>query len=311
MMMMMTTTTIQKLAFFCAGIAVHYRFGGGMRVFSKKKKKKSSTTEEEQEEEVKRVLKRSEKLAENKDAMAGETRVSCRKNDEEEEEERYFPVHAENTALVIIDMQRDFLEETGRLGKFYSKDILERLRETTANVATVLEKCREKGITIAHSRSHRYGASIRRDLLLGVDVSGGKYSPIEGVDETYNFVDALKPKEGEIIVDKWTFGAFASTKLEKHLLDRGVERILLCGILTNVCVMATAVQACDRFFRVCLVEDACGAFGKEKKGGWHDKAVELINGPQIAKQNHHKSCGLYFGEVASVEAVVNALDALK
>jgi len=300
----MIMTTIQKLAFFCAGVAVHHRFGRGTRVFSKKKK----TTEEE--EEVERVLKRSEKLAENKDAMAGETRVSCRKNDEVEEE-RYFPVHAVNTALVIIDMQRDFLEETGRLGKFYSKDILERLRETTANVAKVLEKCREKGMTIAHSRSHRYGAAIRRDLLLGVDVSGGKYSPIEGVDETYNFVDALKPKEGEIIVDKWTFGAFASTKLEKHLLDRGVERILLCGILTNVCVMATAVQACDRFFRVCLVEDACGAFGKEKKGGWHDKAVELINGPQIAKQNHHKSCGLYFGEVASVEAVVNALDALK
>lgn len=305
--MMMMTTTIQKLAFFCAGVAVHHRFGGGTRVFSKKKKKSS----EEEEEEVERVLKRSEKLAENKDAMAGETRVSCRKNDDEVEEQRYFPVHAENTALVIIDMQRDFLEETGRLGKFYSKDILERLRETTANVAKVLEKCREKGMTVAHSRSHRYGAAIRRDLLLGVDVSGGKYSPIEGVDETYNFVDALKPKEGEIIVDKWTFGAFASTKLEKHLLDRGVERILLCGILTNVCVMATAVQACDRFFRVCLVEDACGAFGKEKKGGWHDKAVELINGPQIAKQNHHKSCGLYFGEVASVEAVVNALDALK
>ena len=205
-------------------------------------------------------------------------------------------------------MQSDFLSKSGRLGKHYSRDVLERLEATTANVARVLEKCREKGFTIAHSRSHRYGAEIRRDLLNGIDVSMS--SPIEGVDATYNFVERLKPKEGEIIVDKWTFGAFASTDLEKQLVGRGVERILLCGILTNVCVLATAVQACDRFFRVCLVEDACGAFGKEKEGGWHDMAVTLINGPQIAKQNHHKSVGLYFGEVATVDAVVEALDVL-
>jgi nicotinamidase-related amidase len=264
-------------------------------------------------------------LREGKDAIEGETYVQCKggegesmKNDKSEEKEketrstgsfRTFPAHGKNTALVIIDMQSDFLSKSGRLGKHYSRDVLERLEATTANVARVLEKCREKGFTIAHSRSHRYGAEIRRDLLNGIDVSMS--SPIEGVDATYNFVERLKPKEGEIIVDKWTFGAFASTDLEKQLVGRGVERILLCGILTNVCVMATAVQACDRFFRVCLVEDACGAFGKEKEGGWHDMAVTLINGPQIAKQNHHKSVGLYFGEVATVDAVVEALDVLK
>ena len=301
---------------FCAG-AAFYRFALESLFLKRLRNKR----------EVDRVARRSVTLRDGKDAIEGETYVRCRgggegegaKNDKSEEEEgketrlngsfRTFPAHGKNTALVIIDMQSDFLDKSGRLGQHYSPDVLERLEATTANVARVLEKCREKGFTIAHSRSHRYGAEIRRDLLNGVDVS--RRSPIEGVDATYNFVEQLKPKEGEIIVDKWTFGAFASTDLEKQLVGRGVERILLCGILTNVCVMATAVQACDRFFRVCLVEDACGAFGKEKEGGWHDMAVTLINGPQIAKQNHHKSVGLYFGEVATVDAVVEALDGLK
>ena len=247
-------------------------------------------------------------LRKGKDAIEGETHVRCRGGEAEEEEadtedndkegketrrlttrrsfSRTFPAHGKNTALVIIDMQSDFLSKSGRLGQHYSRDVLERLEATTANVARVLEKCREKGFTIAHSRSHRYGAEIRRDLLNGIDVSMS--SPIEGVDATYNFVERLKPKDGEIIVDKWTFGAFASTDLENQLVGRGVERILLCGILTNVCVMATAVQACDRFFRVCLVEDACGAFGKEKEGGWHDMAVTLINGPQQETKSSQK-----------------------
>jgi biuret amidohydrolase len=218
---------------------------------------------------------------------------------------RSFPVNRNKTALVIIDMQEDFLSKEGRLGKFYSEETLLRLEKTIKNVEELLGKARECGMTVAHSRSHRYGAQVRRDLLNGIDVMT-KNSPIDGVDKTYNFVKECMPIEGEIIVDKWTFGAFASTDLEMKLRERGVERILLCGILTNVCVFATAVQAVDRFFRVCLVEDCCGAFGD----GWHEKAVELINGPQIAKKNHHKSVGLYFGEVASLENACAALNTI-
>lgn len=103
------------------------------------------------------------------------------------------------------------------------------------------------GLTIAHSRSHRYGAKVLPELL-------------HPLDETYELHPRLRALPGEIVVDKFTFGAFASTELEERLRERGVTRILLGGVLTNVCVLATAVQAVDRFFRVCLVEDACGAF---------------------------------------------------
>ena len=85
--------------------------------------------------------------------------------------------------------------------------------------------------------------------------------------------------------------------------QRGVRRILLCGVLTNVCVMATAVQAVDRFFRVCLVEDACAAFDPS----WHAKAVDLINEPQGRKGHADQPVGLYFGEVSSSQEVVRGL----
>lgn len=214
------------------------------------------------------------------DAPAGEASIPCRG-------ERSYPVARKDTALVIIDMQSDFLTNEGRVGMHYKGDL--KTRKAIPGVERLLSACRACGMTIAHSRSHRYGATVRSELV-------GKG------DEGYEFYPSLKPLPGEVVVDKWTFGAFASTPLEQELRARGVERILLCGVLTNVCVFATASQAVDRFFRVCLVEDACAALNDE----WHACAVELINGPQIRK-GHNAQVGLYFGEVATVADAEQAL----
>ncbi|CAE7711627.1 rrp41 [Symbiodinium microadriaticum] len=129
-------------------------------------------------------------------------------------------------------------------------------------------------------------------------------------DEGYELHPRMRAREGEIVVcglvDKWTYGAFASTYLERELRARGVRRILLCGVLTNVCVFATASQAVDRFIPVCLVEDACAAFQTD----WHQKALTLINEPQT-QPGHKRGCGLYFGEVTQVEKVEAALKDIK
>lgn len=205
--------------------------------------------------------------------------------------DREFPVSSADTALVLIDMQTDFLSKGGRLGKSYNDERVTQLAATEAKVVTLIAAARKAGMTIAYTRSHRYGAQVRLDLVMPT------------VDPTYDLVESCRPLPGEIVVDKWTFGAFASTDLEQQLRERGVKRILLAGILTNVCVMSTAVQAVDRFFRVCLVEDCCGAFDPQ----WHEQALDLINGPQTTKENHHKCVGLYFGEVAKLADVEAAL----
>jgi len=237
----------------------------------------------------------------------GQASIPCTRG-----ENRTFGVSQSDTALVLIDMQTDFLHQQGRLGQHYDADRHAALAKTITQVEKLLAAARKAGLTIAHSRSHRYGASVRRDLLEGVQpgapevTSSGTPQHFGAVDVGYELLPNLRALPGEIVVDKWTFGAFASTDLEKQLRARGVRKILLGGILTNVCVFATAVQACDRFFRVCLVEDASGAFQQD----WHDKAVDLLSGPQCAPGHAGKAVGLYFGEVSTVSHVTAALSEL-
>eukprot|EP00928_Gymnodinium_smaydae_P026503 TRINITY_DN20793_c0_g1_i2.p1 TRINITY_DN20793_c0_g1~~TRINITY_DN20793_c0_g1_i2.p1 ORF type:complete len:502 (+),score=100.66 TRINITY_DN20793_c0_g1_i2:355-1860(+) len=218
-----------------------------------------------------------------KGAKLGDADIECNGD-------RKFPAARSDTALVLIDMQSDFLEPDGRVGQHYQDTPV---RSGMAGCQRLLAACRAAGMTIAHSRSHRYGANVRDDLV-GSD------------DKGYELHPSLQALPGEIVVDKWTFGAFASTPLEEELRARGVERILLCGVLSNVCVFATASQAVDRFFRVCLVEDACAAFDTE----WHDMAIRLISEPQI-KKGHTGQIGLYFGEVTQVAKVEEAVGPMR
>ena len=242
--------------------------------------------------------------------LDGEAQVRCSRG----VGHRAFGVSRADTALLLIDMQVDFLHRAGRLGRHYDASRHAALAKATAQVERLLAAARKAGLTIAHSRSHRYGADVRADLLRGPqpgapalgDDADGAPQHFGAVDVGYDLLPSLRALPGEVVVDKWTFGAFASTDLEAQLRARGVRKVLLAGILTNVCVFATAVQACDRFFRVCLVEDAAGAF----KPDWHEKAVELLSGPQTAPGHAAAAVGLYFGETATVAAVEEALERL-
>ena len=85
-------------------------------------------------------------------------------------------------------------------------------------------------------------------------------------------------------------------------------KVVVIGVATNVCVTNAVFQAVDRFFRVCLVPEACGAFDR----AWHDQAVSMLNGPQI-KSGHSQvvdNTGLYFCETATVDDIVATLEEL-
>ena len=98
------------------------------------------------------------------------------------------------------------------------------------------------GLTVVHTRSARYGyASVRGDLARKANISEA--------DDTYDIVPSLRPKKGEIVLDKWTFGAFDNTNLAEKLRRKGVRRLILAGNITNMSVMCTAFQAVDQMFR--------------------------------------------------------------
>jgi nicotinamidase-related amidase len=162
---------------------------------------------------------------------AGDVSIACTGN-------REFPVKLSDTALYVTDMQGDFLLPEGRVGQFYSPKELERMQPVIANCHRLVDVARATGITIAYGRSHRFGAEVRRDLICDPDSN-----------DTYNVIEQLRPHPGDIVVDKWTWGIFASSDLEQQLRDRGIRRLIVCGIATNVCVTNMVFQAVDRFFR--------------------------------------------------------------
>lgn len=186
---------------------------------------------------LRRQAERAEQLA--ADAAqhaAGDVSIACTGD-------REFPIKLSDTALYVTDMQGDFLLPEGRVGQFYSAKELEQMQPVIDNCHRLVSAARAAGITIAYGRSHRFGAEVRRDLICDRDS-----------EDTYNVVEQLRPRQEDIVVDKWTWGIFASTDLEQQLRDRGIRRLIVCGVATNVCVTNMVFQAVDRFFRNSLAK---------------------------------------------------------
>jgi nicotinamidase-related amidase len=101
--------------------------------------------------------------------------------------------------------------------------------------------------------------------------------------------DSLAPLENEVVVNKTTADAFASTDLDRLLRERGVSAVVVCGLTTDVCTAAAARGAADRDYQVVMAGDACTTLSEEL----HRATLEII--------------GLAFGRVAFTDEIVRDL----
>jgi nicotinamidase-related amidase len=198
----------------------------------------------------------------------------------------------ETTALVVIDMQRDFLEPGG-FGAALGNDV-SLLGAAVAPLQRVLTAARDIGMTIIHTREgHRPDmtdcppAKLARGGFIGADSPNGRIL-IRG-EYGHDIVDALAPMPGEIVLDKPGKGSFYATDLELILRNRGVKSLIVTGVTTEVCVHTTVREANDRGFECLVLEDCCGSYFPE----FHDVALRMI-----AAQ------GGIFGWVASSDALL-------
>ena len=175
-----------------------------------------------------------------------------------------FPLAA--TALVIIDMQRDFIEPGG-FGAALGNDV-SLLRPTIPVVAALLAACRRRGMTVVHTREgHRSDlsdcppAKLRRgrpSLRIGDD---GPMGRILVLGEPGNeILPAVAPVAGELVIDKPGKGAFHATALDQELRSRGITHLLFGGVTTEVCVQTTMREANDRGYECLLIEDATESY---------------------------------------------------
>lgn len=178
---------------------------------------------------------------------------------------------ASNMALVVIDMQRDFLEPGG-FGAALGNDI-SRLAPAVPAIARLLDACRQRGVTVIHTKEcHRPDLAdcppAKRErghcsLRIGESGPMGRIL-IEG-EPGNDFVAALKPKPDEVVIAKPGKGAFYSTSLQEELKARGITHLLITGVTTEVCVQTTMREANDRGYECLLVEDGTESYFPEFK----------------------------------------------
>lgn len=180
-----------------------------------------------------------------------------------------FSFDPARTALLIIDMQRDFIEEGG-FGQSLGNDV-GLLKAAIAPCQAVLAAARSLGMLVLHTREgHRpdmtdaFQAKVERG---SPKVRIGDQGPMGRIlirgEAGHDIIPALSPLPGEPIIDKPGKGSFYATDLELMLRNRKIEALIVCGVTTEVCVHATVREANDRGFRCLIPGDCCASYNLE------------------------------------------------
>jgi nicotinamidase-related amidase len=208
------------------------------------------------------------------------------------------PVDLDRAALIIIDMQRDFLEPGG-FGETLGNDV-SRLQAAVAPCAAVLAAARKRGLLVIHTREgHRPDLSdappakvLRGEPSMRIGDPGPMGRILVRGEPGHDIVEALYPAAGEPVLDKPGKGAFYQTDLDLMLRNRAIDTLLVCGVTTEVCVHTTVREANDRGYRCVVLADCCASYFPE----FHEVGLRMI-----------KAQGGIFGWVARSTDVVDAL----
>lgn len=179
------------------------------------------------------------------------------------------------TALVIIDAQRDFLHPNG-FGAVQCGDpeIFASVFKVVPVIKSILAASRALGLHIFHTREgHEPDLSdlspSKRDRQMkatnghhniGIGDKGPMGRLLVRGEYGHDIIDDLKPRPGEVVIDKPGKGSFWSTDFHRRLMARDITHLLLCGVTTECCVTTTAREANDRGFECCILSDGTGGF---------------------------------------------------
>ncbi|KIM37908.1 hypothetical protein M413DRAFT_448173 [Hebeloma cylindrosporum] len=196
-----------------------------------------------------------------------------------------FTFEPAKTALILVDFQRDFLENGG-FGDLQGGN-LAAVQASVGPAAAVLKLARRVGLTVVHTREgHEPGLrdcptckltrlanapnSKHTVVIGGVGPSGSRLL-VRG-EHMHDLIDELKPIPGEFVIDKPGKGAFYATELHQILVNGAISHLIIVGVTTECCVTTTLREANDRGFECVLVSDATDGYVPEFKAA----SLEMI-----------------------------------
>ncbi len=180
-----------------------------------------------------------------------------------------FTFELDSVALVVIDMQRDFLMPGG-FGESLGNDVSQ-LRRTIEPLAALMAAWRAAGLPVIHTREGHLPdlsdcppAKLERgepSKRIGDPGAFGRIL-IRG-EYGHDIIDELQPIEGEAVVDKPGKGAFYATELQDLLSKDGIKSLVVTGVTTEVCVHTTVREANDRGYECLVPADCVGSYFPE------------------------------------------------
>ncbi|GAA2162780.1 nicotinamidase-related amidase [Humibacillus xanthopallidus] len=205
-----------------------------------------------------------------------------------------------STALVLIDMQRDFVEPGG-FGESLGNDV-SILQAVVPPLQAVLADARERRLTVIHTREGHLPdlsdcptAKLTRGApSMRIGDPGPKGRILIRGEYGHDIIDDLAPLPGELVVDKPGKGSFHATGLDEHLRDAGITSLIVTGVTTEVCVHTTVREANDRGYECLVLSDCVGSYFPE----FQQAALAMISAQ-----------GGIFGWVAPSAAYLSALTA--
>jgi nicotinamidase-related amidase len=205
------------------------------------------------------------------------------------------PLEPARIALVVVDMQVDFVRPDGWLAETGVETAP--MLALVPGIDRLLRVARGAGLTVVHTRQGNAAdladlPPVRRTIRDTRNAGGSTGPGLVRGTPGWQIVPELAPAEGEIVVDKTGFSAFAGTDLDAQLRAAGIEALVIVGVTTNVCVLATLLGGVDRGYDCLLVTDAVAA----DEPGITDAVLTLLD---------HE--GALLGSRAALPAVLDAL----
>src|SRR5262245_39861152 len=209
-----------------------------------------------------------------------------------------FEFELSSTALLVIDMQRDFVDPGG-FGEALGNDV-SLLRKAIPPLQRVLGAAREAGVLVIHTREgHRPDLSdcppakrARGHLKIGIGDQGPMGRVLVRGERGHGIIDDLAPVGMEPVVDKPGKGAFFATDLDLILKNWEIKSLVVTGVTAEVCVHTTVREANDRGYECLVLEDCIASYFPD----FHLAAVNMI-----------KAQGGIFGWISTSEKLLRCL----